>query len=419
VRCLSSCDRAQRISSLRVAFVSEHDFSAPSEVHILGFAQELIALGHDVLMSIGGDPLTLEREGFRSETRMLVSRYRFFGPWLDRRSLRTMRTFRPDVIHAWNPRPPTLMAARQYARATAAPYFVHFEDDEFTPWPLELTSSARLVASKLRRRFWRLHPPLWTLPDRENLEIVRREACGLDALTPALAREVGVHLGRPCRVLLPALPLPRQGGEGRSAVCRREGEMIALFTGRVYLSSRPDITLAIRAVAELRARGVNIRLVQTGAVEASFDLMEHARSLGLAEDGFTILGHIPYADIAPTLRAADILVQSGPPSRFNSLRLPSKLQAYLRSGTPVVTFGVGFGEMLRNGEEALLTKTADASELADKLFEISTHPDLRERLSLGGPVAAARLFNDRTNTEALLRHYQGCAKLFNPSGVAR
>jgi glycosyltransferase involved in cell wall biosynthesis len=182
----------------------------------------------------------------------------------------------------------------------------------------------------------------------------------------------------------------------------------ALFTGRVYTSAIPDIALAIDAVAAARRRGIDVRLVQTGAIEPGFDLAEYAAGRGLERGAFLSLGRLAYPDVLATLRAADVLLQPGPPSRFNRLRLPSKLQSYLGSGTPTITFGVGFGELLEAGTEALTTQTGDAGELADRLVEILTDGSLRERLRAGGPVAAARLFDPDRNTQALLDHYEAC-----------
>jgi glycosyltransferase involved in cell wall biosynthesis len=106
------------------------------------------------------------------------------------------------------------------------------------------------------------------------------------------------------------------------------------------------------------------------------------------------------------LRRADVLLQPGPPSDFNRLRLPSKMQAYLASGRPTVTFAVGFAELLEDREEVVKTHTGDPSELADRVEEVLDDGALRARLEHGGPAAAARLLDPARNTDALLAHYR-------------
>lgn len=374
-------------------------------MHVLGFAEELARRGHGVMISLAGDPGSAEREGLKLPTAVEVHQHRFTGPALSRATLSRARAFSPDVVHAWTPRVPSVPAARAYTRATGAPYVVHFDDDEWRPWPHAGRDLRTRVGRVRRRAMWRLHPPLWGTATSRSLRWAAREAVGLDALTPRLAEEVESRLGRPCSVLYPILPGRTEPGDGASVIQRHGDERIVLFTGRVIPTALPDFLCAIRAVANLRRRGMDVRLVQTGAVTVDLDLAERAREEGLDGDALSLLGHVRFVDVLPTLRAADVLIQPGPPSRFNQLRLPSKLMFYLESGTPVVTFSVGFGELLRDGQEALLTQTDDPAELADRLASVFVDDRLRARLAEGGPRAANRLFNPTRNTDALVAYY--------------
>jgi glycosyltransferase involved in cell wall biosynthesis len=106
------------------------------------------------------------------------------------------------------------------------------------------------------------------------------------------------------------------------------------------------------------------------------------------------------------LREASILLSPGIPNDYNRLRLPSKLQAYLASGTPTISFATGFGELLRDRTDVLLTRTADPSELAELMIELLDDGDLRATLQRGGPTAARRLFDPATNVAALIAYYR-------------
>ena len=391
---------------LRVLFVTQYDFSKPAEMHVLGFAEELTRLGHRVMVSMGGDPASASVEGLSISETVLLWQHRFRGPRLTAKTRAWAKEFDPDVIHAWNPRVPTVCAARDYARATGAPYLVHFEDDEWTPWPTANRRFRSRVSLLGRRRLWRLYPPLWGHSAPRSLAWARDEAAGLDALTPELAKEVRARLSRACSVVLPVMPPKGAVGAGESRLGRKPGEHVVLFSGRVLPTSLPDFTCAIEAVASLRRRGLPVRLAQTGAVSADLDIEHDAKSLGLERDAVSFLGHIQFADVLPTLRDADVLIQPGPPSRFNRLRLPSKLQNYLESGTPTITFAVGAGELLRDGEDVLLTHTDDPEELAQRIEAVLTDHELRDRLASGAIAASRRLFDGPRNTMSLLEYYR-------------
>jgi glycosyltransferase involved in cell wall biosynthesis len=392
------------LSGLRVLFVAQDDFSAPSELHVLGFAEELARRGHEVMISVGGDPASAGREGLTVPAGVRVDRHVFSGRSLSSDTLARAMEFSPDIIHSWIPRVPSMSATRAYARATGAPHVVHFEDDEWRKWPVGSHDVRGWLNLARRRATWRLHPPKWVRSTPTTLRWVKRDAAGVDALTPSLAHEVERQLGRPCAVVLPVLPT-RVEQDGKSVLGRNGGERIVLFTGRVMASSLPDFDCAMAAVAEVRRRGTVVRLVQTGLIDPAIDLRSRARSARLDEGGLTLIGHIPFANIEPTLRDADVLLQSGPRTRFNKLRLPSKLQSYLASGTPTVTFAIGLEDLLRDREEVLMTYTDDPSELADRLLEALFDSDLRARLAAGGPAAAQRLFDPVRNTDALLAYY--------------
>jgi glycosyltransferase involved in cell wall biosynthesis len=390
---------------MRVLFVTQDDFSKPSEMHILGFAEELARRGHAVMISLGGDPTSAEREGISVPTSVDLHKHRFVGPRLARSTREFARAFAPDVIHAWVPNAQTMSVALAYSRVTGSPYVVHFEDDYWRPWPRPAHSSWMRLRLAGQRSAWRIHPPVWIWSTPMTLRWAQSGAAAVDALSPALVREVQDRLGRECSLVLPVMP-SRSVQDGLSAVERRGDERVVLFTGRIMATSLPDFDCAIRAVARVRQQGLNARLVQTGTIDPDLDVRAVARTHGLEDAALSLLGHLPFADIAPTLRGADVLIQPGPPSRFNRLRLPSKLQSYLESGTPTITFSVGIGELLKDGEEVAMTYTADPDELADCLMSVLTDEDLRKRLNAGGREAANRLFDRTRNTDRLLEYYR-------------
>jgi glycosyltransferase involved in cell wall biosynthesis len=409
------------MAELRVLFVCQNDFGAPSEKQVLAFAKELAGRGHQVLISFAGDPESAEQEGATGVPGLAVHCHAFFRGRLRAEDVEVARAFAPTLVHVWNSRPPTVEAARAICRATGAPLFAHFEDDE---WRVPPHPPGELWARKLahlgRRWLSPAMPSLWWHSTAFSRRWVARHAVGLEALTPTLAREVKARLGRGCEVVLPvtlqAREVPDSSGAGPGPAAPtgdppppwdpEPAGAVLLITGTIWPVYLPDFMLGFRAVAELQRRGRAVRLVHAGRILPRFDPQALAAEAGIKPGTASFLGYLPYDRIPGMLRAADVLLQPGPPSEFNRLRLPSKLQAYLESGTPTVTFGVGFGELLEDRVEVLKTHADSSDELADRIAEVLDNSELRATLSGGGPQAAARLFDRVTNTDALLAVYR-------------
>jgi glycosyltransferase involved in cell wall biosynthesis len=393
---------------LRILYVCGSDFSSPGEKQFLGFAQGLVRRGHSVMMSLNGNPATAAAEGASGIAGLEIRAHRFRGRGLSREDTAAAVSFRPDIIHGLNARVPVVAACRAYARATGAPVAIHFEDDE---WGYSRgvpgSSRLRLLAQAGRRAASHFRPASWFYSTRSSLRWAGRQSA-FDALTPALAREVKRRLGRECTVVLPVLPMPDRSaadpGPGIPERLRRGGA--CTFTGALHPQTLNDVTIALRSIAQVQQRGIDVTFVHVGQVLDRLDPDAIARDAGLAEGSWGFLGYRPFHEIATILEQSDVLLSPGGPTEINRLRLPSKVQSYLASGTPTVTFAVGLGEMLEDRVEAMLTHTDEPDELAAILAEILTDAELRARLSEGGRAAAARLFDPEANVSAMESHYR-------------
>jgi glycosyltransferase involved in cell wall biosynthesis len=391
-----------------ILFVCQSDLGGPSEKQIMAFAQRLATRGHRVLLSLGGSTESVAREGLRMVPGIELTEHRFSGRRLRPGDRQRASRFGPTLIHAVNSRVPTAAAAADYARATGTPVFVHFEDNEWTAWrgvPGE--SLYHRVGRHIRRLESIMHPDAWPHSTAATRRWVRRQAIALDALSPELASEVASRIGRPCATLLPVSPdvagSPDAGFELPVSLANMP---LAVVTGTIYPFSLDDTLQGLEAVAEVQRRGHRLGYVHPGNVHSRIDPVALAEGVGLAPGTFAFPGLLPYAGMAGLLRSADVLLQPGGPSEFNRLRLPSKLQSYLASGTPTITFAVGFGALLADREEVLKISTASPTELADRIEEILTDSELRSALAAGGRRAAQRLFDPERNTDALLAHYR-------------
>jgi glycosyltransferase involved in cell wall biosynthesis len=293
---------------------------------------------------------------------------------------------------------------------TGAPLLVHWEDDE---WRIRDDPMGRSLPRRLLRpaRRWisRLYPPVGCVMTRAAERWVTANAAGLDALTPALADHVRTNTRRQCEVILPITPMTARPANGLSPdliPSRLAALELIMWTGAVTPSSEADLRLALDAMALVQARRPSVAFVHAGAVLDRYDPLRWARDAGVAEDRTAFLGYVPYPQVPSLLKRAAVLLQSGHPSEYNRLRLPSKVQAYLAAGIPTITYACGFGEMLEDRREALLTRTGDPSELAALILEVLEDDQLRGTLAAGGPSAATRLFDPTSNTDALLGYYR-------------
>lgn len=393
--------------TLRVLIVCQNDLAGASEKQALCFGMELAHNGHHVLLSLHGDPASAQSEGAVDVENLQVHFHEFRGRTLRRRDLTAARDFAPTLIHAFNARVPIATAARAYARATAAPVFVHWEDDEFGILERVNTRSlVRRLASRARRIACVVYPPAGPMVTAPTLRWAQN-AAGHDALTAALADWVRDQLRRPCQVVMPIVQHVHEPPAAPSDRLKDlRGRQVLMLTGEVHGGSITDLVLALRATAVLREKGHDVVLVHAGRVGARFDVDTLVREAGLTPEDARFLGYLPFAAIPPLLREADVLLQPGAPSRFNRLRLPSKMQAYLASGVPTVTFAIGFAEVLADGAEVLKLQTAEVDELAGAVAAIITDPLLREHLGKRGRSAAQRLFDPATNGAVLVDHFR-------------
>jgi glycosyltransferase involved in cell wall biosynthesis len=394
---------------LHVLMVCGSDFESPTEKVVLGYALGLAAAGHEVAIAMRGDPRTAQDE-LDGETpeRVTIFSYRFIGPRVGAAERRLVASFRPDVVHAFNPRH-DVIAAVQGLSSSAAPLVIHFEDDE---WGLAQgdgeRSTWRRFARALACRSAFAYPPLWRLATPASLAWVRENAAALEAITPELAAHVTAELGRDCSVLLPVHPsFARLSAEIEEPPLPDglQDRDLVVFTGAVYAAHAADFRRLVEAVGELKRRGTKLALVYAGAAAPRFDLGRWAHEAGLDDRDFVSLGYLSSAQLQGLLRRATVLAQPGAPTEFNRLRLPSKLQSYLASGTPTVTFACGAGELLEDRLEVLKTHGADSNELADRINELLADPQLRATLRDNGPRAAERLFDIERNTSTLLGIY--------------
>jgi glycosyltransferase involved in cell wall biosynthesis len=150
-----------------------------------------------------------------------------------------------------------------------------------------------------------------------------------------------------------------------------------VLLGRVaHGKGHPD---AIRAVAIVRRRGVDVRLRIVGGTESHeyvHELRDLARELDVSDD-------VEFAgfcdDLVHEIDAADVALMCSTAEAFGRVTVE-----YQRRGRPVIgTATGGTPELVRDGERGLLYAPGDAVALADRISLLATNASLLEALSRG------------------------------------
>jgi glycosyltransferase involved in cell wall biosynthesis len=175
----------------------------------------------------------------------------------------------------------------------------------------------------------------------------------------------------------------------------RDGMLLLGAIGNVRPAK--DYAGLLRALAELRSRGVEVRCVVVGQVSEESAGALHALSSELGiDDMVQFVGF--REDVERVLRALDVMVVSSSSEGFSL----ATVQA-LAAGTPVVATKCGGPEeILYDGEGGLLVPPRDPVALADGLQRVCSDSGLRATLASQGRRIAA----ERFDADAMVAKYR-------------
>jgi glycosyltransferase involved in cell wall biosynthesis len=395
---------------VKVLLVCLADFTAPGARQTLRLADALTAAGQSCMVLVEGDPDTVRFARDR-DSEVEVHRYDFTGPLVDRPTRALVERFGPDLVHCYEPRTAPLSASLQLARREGAALCVRFADDDEalakeaggTGLRGRLGRPAMLAAGTIFPRRWPYkHPLLYR-------RMVAR-ASGFDAIVPTLAEAVSERYGIACESILPAIPRedppePRAGIRSRLGLANT-GPLI-LYTGSVYRAQYPDLDVLLHAFAQIAASNEGAQLVHTGRIAPRYELDRLRATTGRGAQRTHFLGFLEDpADLQALLAEAAVLVQPGAPTDFNRLRLPAKVHDYLLAGRPTVSFAVGFGELLHDREDAVLTQSGEPAELAEAVEWVLADRERAEGVGRRGRARALELFDPEAIAAQTVAYYE-------------
>ena len=174
-----------------------------------------------------------------------------------------------------------------------------------------------------------------------------------------------------------------------------DAKLVVGFIGSMASYQRLDLLL--KAAIEVRrfSRAVHFFIVGDGAGMSEFTKFVHDNGL---ENSVTFTGRVSYEDVPEYCGAMDICVI--PHATWYGS--PTKLFEYAASAKPVIAPRVEpIQELIRDGENGLLTDVGDIGDLAKKILKLGENPCLATRMGKQLRQEVLQNYNWSRNTDRL------------------
>jgi glycosyltransferase involved in cell wall biosynthesis len=307
--------------------------------------------------------------------------YAPISPSLPWRLARTVREFRPDLIHLHLPNT-SAFAALALPASRQLPWVIHWHAD------IPLDSGSRAL---------RLAYPLY----RPWEQAVLRRATAIIATSPRY-RDASDAL-RPWLAKVEVIPLSI-GNIAPAQVDKRStlwpsASFRLLAVGR--LSHYKGFDILLHAMAELP----QMSLLLIGSGEEEGRLRQLVDALGL-HDRVRLAGHVDEVTLQQAYAEAEAFCL---PSLDRAEAFGVVLLEAMRAALPIVASdvpGSGIGYVLRRNETALMVAPGNPAELVAALRKLVQDPTLRQRLGAAGHQRWQSSFTPLQTTPALLDLYR-------------
>jgi glycosyltransferase involved in cell wall biosynthesis len=353
----------------------------------------LVARGHRVaaftLLEEGSDITGQAREDVDG---IAVQRVRVNKAWLAHGLLLAMLRFRPQVVHLFHLRNALNWQAVLIARLLRVPVVFtvvgpfhdpYLVDDRERPYQGKMYPQ-RLIYTlpQLARRFisTRFHKPLSTWQNW-CVHFPLKAADRLIALSQhevGLLKLIGLDTTKIVRIPL-WIDVPYiEAVPFASSLAASYPSPHVLFLGQ--LKERKGYDTLAHAMPMVLARCPTTTFLFAGQNPAKADHLKAICERNGTLDHLVLLGKVSEEDKVRLMRSADCLVY---PTRYESFGLPP-LEA-MAAGCPVVATDIPVvSEMIQTGENGVLVRREDPSDLADGIVRVLTDPALSSSFVAGG-----------------------------------
>ena len=390
---------------------------------ILGGAQENTLLSCEDLMRIYGDDVLLVTGPPLGPEGSLLERGRAGGvpievipqlrrsihPWRDwasyRRLKRTLRDFRPDVVHTHSAKAGIL--GRAAATAVCVPAIVHgIHGAPFHPYQ-----------GRLARTFFRACER-WAASRCHAFVSVAEAMTELMVQAGVARREKFTTIYSGMEVE-PFLDSEQHRERVRAELGYRPEHVVVGKVARLFrLKGHDDV---IQAAGRAITAEPNLRFLFVGDGVLADRLRQQIAAMGLTEH-FRFTGLVPPDRVPELIAAMDIVVHA-------SLRegLARVLPQALIAGRPVVSYDIdGAREVVLPGQTGYLIPPLDTAGLARAILDLAADPALRRRLGSEGRERFTEVFRHERMTaevrdlyQRLLGRVQGSGVRVDGSGIRR
>jgi phosphatidylinositol alpha-mannosyltransferase len=344
---------------VRVALACPYAWDAPGgvQVHVRQLAEQLRGRGHEVLVL--APAWTAPRDpGVQTVGRPIRMRYQgtvapiCFTPASFLRVGRTLRRFRPDIVHAHEPITPS---TGMFAAVCA-------------PAPVVATFHAQVERSRLMSAAAPILRPVWR---RLRVRIAVSEAAS-GFYRSRLGDGMRI-VPNGCDVGLFSVAEPRAGLPGGRRM---------LWASR--LEPKNGFPVAVEAFRRLAQRFPDLWFLVAGDGE---DRSVVRRLPPESRDRVVMLGSVPHERLPPYHAGSELFVAPAVGQHSFGIVLVEAMAA----GLPIVASDIaGFREVVRHDVEGLLVSPRDPTALAASIARVLTDPGLARRLGAAGRQRAQR-----------------------------
>lgn len=383
-----------------ILFVLYEDFYCNSALHVHHFANNLVSLGLDCVVSVPRNKLSVSAVTENSANLYKVTQFN---------ELYKLNEFftnqkGPDIIHAWTPRELPRIYCNKVKKIFKSKLIIHLEDNE-----------EHILERYLNRPFKELllETKPFSLPDYishpTNYREFLKSADGVTVIIERLKEFVPPNI--PSLILWPGVDtkyfFPRKPNR---EIAERfnvpKDSLIFCYTGNVHAANTYEVRSLYLAVAVLNREGKKAVLIRTGQDMCNFLGSNLGSDDRWAREYAIELGHIPRKLIPEVLSLASVLIQPGRPDPFNDYRFPSKLPEFLAMGKPTILPATNIGLKMEHKKDALVLPIVDATAIVDAVEMLERDSLLKESLSEGSHNFAIKNLDWYKNSQSLKSFYE-------------
>jgi glycosyltransferase involved in cell wall biosynthesis len=400
-------------SGMNLLFALYGDLASNSAIPLALHARELCRMGHHCAVALPErSEAIIEPTG--SELRQVSYEEALASPesvFADGRPA--------DLLHAWTPREGVRRFVTSYLARRPTPWVIYLEDNE--GWLARASLALAGIGEDVLLQHTEEVLAAWTPPGMPH---VLRYGYFIGLADAAVVIQDKLAVDIPpwvtCSEVLPGVDLEAFAPRAPDLELRRRyglthDEKVIVYPGGLNDFTRPGVDALCRAVGLINARGTRCRLLRSGPVPLDF----LGRLPPDAAAAVVDLGPLPREEIPALLALADVFVQPGRSEPYEDKRLPGKLPEFFASGRPVVLPETNIAHLLRDGVDAVLHRTGEPEELAEKCLALFADPERAHAIGMAGRRFAESHFDPRVQARRLEQAHRNAIEAFDATSAVK